>query len=180
MRNFLITITFFAMLFAIIIWLDNSNSKQFEGRAFVIDGDTIVLAGEKLRLMGIDAPELAQSCTMNGINWPCGQASKRALNEHIGGAVVSCLGQGHDKYGRWLATCQMRGQSINAWLVKSGWAVDYGGYAAEEGEARRAKVGLWRGHFDYPQEWRRLHRSDASAEPQDMQSWFNRILAWFK
>ena len=80
MRNFLITITFFAMLFAIIVWLDNSNSKQFEGRAFVIDGDTIVLAGEKLRLMGIDAPELAQSCTMNGGNWPCGQASKRALN----------------------------------------------------------------------------------------------------
>ena len=180
MRSLLITFIFFAVLAGIVAWLENGNPTRFEGRARVLDGDTILLGGEKLRLAGIDAPEMSQICVLSGADWRCGEASKQALRDLIGRMEIYCVGQGRDQYDRWLATCHTDGQNINVWLVKQGWAVDYGGYAGEEGEARRNRVGLWRSTFDYPQDWRRLNRSDASAPPQDMQSWYSRITAWFE
>ena len=47
--------------------------------ARIIDGDTIDIAGERIRLHGIDAPESAQTCVADGVTWPCGQSAVTAM-----------------------------------------------------------------------------------------------------
>ncbi|HEX5862837.1 MAG TPA: thermonuclease family protein, partial [Casimicrobiaceae bacterium] len=88
------------------------------GPATVIDGDTIVVAGERVRLHGIDAPELRQECTAYGQSWACGQTSAEWLKEHLSGREVECVGHARDRYGRRLAVCYVGGASINERLVR--------------------------------------------------------------
>ena len=130
-----------------------------EGPARVIDGDTIDIAGERIRLHGIDAPEAAQTCVADGVTWPCGQRATDALAEFIGGAPVRCVEQGTDRYGRTIGICSVRGEGIEAWMVLNGWALAYHRYSldyvAEEAAAQDARVGLWSGEFVPPWNWRR-------------------------
>jgi endonuclease YncB( thermonuclease family) len=55
------------------------------GPATVVHGDTIVVAGERVRLQGVDAPELQQTCTAYGQQWACGRTSAEWLEESLGG-----------------------------------------------------------------------------------------------
>ncbi len=75
------------------------------GQARVIDGDTIQISGERVRLQGIDAPETRQSCTLSGVGWPCGQNAARMLTSVTDGQVVTCKGNRRDRYGRLIAVC---------------------------------------------------------------------------
>ena len=60
--------------------LPGDSGGELSGRAVIVDGDTLRLGGERIRLKGMDAPELAQSCTgADGRSWPCGQQAKAAL-----------------------------------------------------------------------------------------------------
>ena len=105
------------------------------GTASIIDGDTIDLHGERIRLHGIDAPESRQTCISNGATWPCGQSATDALASFIGGVPVRCKEQGTDRYGRIIATCYVQGEDIEAWMVLNGWALAY-----RRGALRRASV----------------------------------------
>ena len=78
---------------------------------------------------------------------------------------------GENRYQRLLAICTHEGEEINAWMVEAGWAVDYGGYAAEGGPGAAQQGGIWRGTFENPGEWRKAHKSQASAVSHTMPSW---------
>ena len=93
------------------------------GPASVIDGDTLVVAGERIRFEGIDAPELHQTCTAYGREWACGRTSTEWLKEHLNGRRVECIGHARDRYGRLLAVCYVGGESINERIVREGWAL---------------------------------------------------------
>ena len=70
----------------------------------VIDGDTLHVDGKKIRLTGIDAPELSQTCRdAQAREWPCGQAAKARLIELVSRGEVACSARGRDRYGRTLA-----------------------------------------------------------------------------
>ncbi len=132
------------------------------GIAYVLDGDTISIAGRHIRLVDIDAPELHQNCEdARGASWPCGQAAARALRGYLRGREVSCRAQAYDQYHRALAVCALPdGTDVNAWIVQQGLAVTSGFakvYGTQEREARTAKRGLWIGAFTEPREWRRQH-----------------------
>ncbi len=118
------------------------------GAAYVIDGDTISLGGLRVRLEGIDAPELDQHCGTGQASWSCGRASAAHLARLVSGGV-SCRMTGYDAYGRSLGVCTAGRQEINAQMVREGmaWAfVRYGQvYAAAEAEARERRLGVWRG-----------------------------------
>ena len=130
------------------------------GQAWIVDGDSIRMAGRSIRLDGIDAPEWDQTCLDgSGRRWRCGGAASRALREHIGGQTVSCRPRALDRYGRTIAVCSLAdGSDLNAWMVRQGWAIASGfagTYAAEEAEAKANHRGIWDGTFISPAAWRR-------------------------
>jgi len=74
------------------------------GQAWIVDGDSLRIAGRSIRLDGIDAPEWDQTCVdPGGQAWRCGRAASRALRERIGGRTVSCRPRALDRYGRTIA-----------------------------------------------------------------------------
>ena len=135
------------------------REESAAGRAHAIDGDTLELGGTRMRLAGIDAPELHQTCTRDGQSWDCGIAARRALAEALRSGPVTCTHRRRDKYGRPLARCMVDGQDIAALLVSQGLAVSYldTRYAPQEAAARAARRGLWAGRFKRPVEYRAAH-----------------------
>ncbi|HWK39842.1 MAG TPA: thermonuclease family protein [Hyphomicrobium sp.] len=126
------------------------DADALVGVAHVIDGDTLEIAGERVRLEGIDAPEIAQTCGRNPSGtWKCGAAAADRLAELVRGHTVTCENRGYDKYGRVLGICFVDGHDMNAEMVREGlaWAfVRYSQtYVREEAQARAARVGIWQG-----------------------------------
>jgi endonuclease YncB( thermonuclease family) len=64
------------------------SSADLAGLATVIDGDTIVVSGERVRLQGIDVPELHQTCIAYGQERACGRNLGGVLREHLNGRTV--------------------------------------------------------------------------------------------
>lgn len=144
------------------------SGTLISGRAVVIDGDTLDIAGERIRLEGIDAPEADQTCGGGWFGtWKCGRAASEQLRWLTGGRRVDCAPAGRDKYGRVLGWCTADGRDINAEMVRTGhaWAfVKYSSrYQAIEADARKAKAGIWKGESEPAWEFRA--RRWAAAEP---------------
>ncbi len=123
----------------------------------VIDGDSLRLSGLAIRLKGVDAPEMQQTCERGGRSYRCGEAAKEALVRKIAGGPVECRLSGRDRYGRSLAFCRVGDVDVGAWLVEEGFAVGYGAYEREEARARARRAGLWAGSFERPNAWRQNH-----------------------
>ena len=127
----------------------------------VIDGDTLARGNERIRLYGIDAPELGQTCRKpSGEEWLCGAAAKMALEVLIGiGNEVHCEIWARDRYGRSVATCGTEQRpDLGADMVRHGWALAYRRYSqdyvGDEAVARVARDGIWASHFERPWDWR--------------------------
>lgn len=151
------TVAGFLALAWLIAYLEREVPSGEPGRARVVDGDSLELHGLRIRLAGIDAPELTQTCIADRKIWDCGRQARQALRFLTAGNV-HCDFADTDIYNRWLARC-FRGQmSVNAAMVKRGWAVNTGGYGAEEKRARANKSGIWRGDFERPAQWRAAQR----------------------
>lgn len=130
-------------------------ATPLSGRAVAVDGDTLDLAGRRVRLEGIDAPELGQTCGRRWLgSWNCGRAAQKALDRLIDGRRVECDDKGRDKYDRSLGICRVDGRDINAELVRQGmaWAfVKYSeSYVKEEKAARTERTGIWQGDAEPP------------------------------
>ncbi len=124
------------------------GSPAIEGMARVLDGDTIEISGQRIRLEGIDAPEGAQTCARaGGGTWRCGQEASSALQKLIGRQSVRCESRGSDSYGRMLGICFVGTTDVNAEMVRLGFAwafVKYSRtYVAQEEDARTRGVGIW-------------------------------------
>ena len=126
----------------------------------VIDGDTIVLNGEKIRFSGIDTPELKQKCIKNDQKVFCGVLAKKLLLEKIGNKTPECIREGKDIYKRTLAECFINGESLSVFLVRNGYAFAYRKYSnkfiKEEEFAKKNKNGLWSMKFEYPWDFRKV------------------------
>ncbi|MBD2372841.1 MULTISPECIES: thermonuclease family protein [Leptolyngbya] len=164
-----------------------STKSEIVGTASVIDGDTIEIHGQRIRLHGIDAPESSQLCSkLNGDRYRCGQNAALQLSDLINRSTVRCQGKAHDRYGRIVAVCALdkaapAGTSsrteqidINEWLVRNGWAVAYRKYSSDylsaEADAQRQKAGIWQGKFDLPWDWRRAGKEARNPPLQNRTS----------
>ncbi len=86
------------------------------GGASVIDGDTIEVHGQRIRLHGIDAPESGQLCRLDGKPWQCGKDAANALADKIGRRPVACEDLGRDRYKRIIARCTVAGEDLGEWI----------------------------------------------------------------
>jgi len=136
-------------------------AEPIVGRASVIDGDTIEVQGQRIRLDGIDAPESRQTCTdkTTGAEVRCGQQAAFWLSDFIGARPVVCVEGGTDRYKRVLARCNVQGQDIGAAMVRAGWALAFvrysRDYVADEAAARASTAGMWQWNFVPPWDWRK-------------------------
>ena len=135
------------------------------GQARASDGDSFRLGDTRIRLLGLDAPELAQQCeAADGRSWSCGRTARDRMAVLLSSGPVDCQPDGTDQFDRVLATCTVRGRDLGATMVAEGLAISSGSYWTEEAAARQAKLGIWAGGFDTPRNWR-----DDHARPQ---RWF--------
>jgi endonuclease YncB( thermonuclease family) len=129
-----------------------------EGRAQASDGDSFRLGEQRVRLLGIDAPELRQTCRDEaGDAWPCGLQARDYMASLLRQGQVDCRPEEHDQYGRLLAECTIGELDLAGAMVSKGLAISSGRYQAQEHAARQARIGIWRGEFDAPRDWRRDH-----------------------
>jgi len=153
-RKVILLISISSLIF--FITLNQVRSQELR----VVDGDTIHLNDEKIRFIGIDTPELKQTCTKDGAKDPCGITAKEILIEKIGDNIVNCISEGKDQYKRTLAECFVNEESLSSYLVRSGYAFAYRKYSkkfvTDEDYARLNKIGMWSMKFDYPWNYRKL------------------------
>ena len=171
-----LTLAFLAALTAIVLRLNVIATQTTAGRPVIIDGDSIELAGVRMRLEGIDAPEIGQICQGPKGGFDCGREARNQLRQMIGASQIACEGWQYDKYQRLLAACKAGTKGLNREMAASGWAVSYGGYRAEEAAARKAKLGLWAGTFDQPQDWRKMKGAAQEAEHDLWQAAWHALL----
>ncbi|WP_052130016.1 thermonuclease family protein [Sphingomonas sp. 35-24ZXX] len=142
-------------------------AQSVTGVAQVSDGDSLVIAGHRIRLFGIDAPELSQTCSTNAAAWACGESAKRALEGLVDGQTIACQVQGYDQYERGLAVCSTEFLSLNEAMVELGWALAYTQFSADyldaQNRAKDRRAGLWASTFTPPWEYR---TGNASQEQQ--------------
>ena len=148
-----------------------TSAETRAGPATVIDGDTLEVDGRRIRLFGIDAPELSQSCDRDGERWACGQASADELQGMIGAYPLSCTGDEEDTFGRLVAVCTVSGIDVGRQMVADGWATAFRRYSdkyiAEETRARARRLGLWTSHFTPPED---VRNAQNAAEPEQPRS----------
>ena len=150
---------FFLLL--LVLASSAANADTISGRASVIDGDTLEIHGERIRLLDVDAPESRQTCTRpDGSQWKCGQQAAIALSDWIGTRTVTCETGRKDRYGRWLANCMSGGEDMARWLASRGWAVPFRECKCDvirdaSESAKSLQHGIWSGTFLMPWQWRK-------------------------
>ena len=127
----------------------------------VSDGDSLRSGKLRIRIFGIDAPELKQQCQdQNGLVWACGLAARQQLENLLDAdKLLHCELRDVDRYGRLVMQCFRGTVDIGAAMVRSGHALAYRSfsqlYVADEQHASSAPNGVWKGSFQPPWEWRR-------------------------
>ncbi|MGM0583236.1 MAG: thermonuclease family protein [Pseudomonadota bacterium] len=143
-------------------------AERVAGPARVIDGDTLEVAGRSVRLEGIDAPEIDQTCRdASGARYPCGRLAAKTLAGLVSGKRVRCEGPGPDPRGRLVAVCHAGGRDLGGALTRAGWTLAFRKFSAryipQEEAARARGVGLWAGSFTDPWAWRADRREAERA-----------------
>jgi len=152
---------FFLIMILVLFFQQQVYAIELSGLSKIVDGDTVYIKSSKIRLEGIDAPEIKQKCKKNGKEYFCGKISQKKLIQKIGKNKIKCFSTGKDKYRRYLATCFIGKINLNKWMVRNGYAVSYRRYSTkynnDEIYAKINKLGIWSGSFIQPEKWRKLN-----------------------
>jgi len=163
----------FLILIITFFSTQNLYSTEIYGTPKIIDGDTVHINNKKIRLEGIDAPEIKQQCKKHFLkisaligfqfnkSYSCGVTSKKKLIDKIDDSKIRCISSSKDRYKRYLATCYKEKINLNKWMVRNGYAVAYKRYSKDyvrdEAYAKENKLGVWEGSFMMPEKWRKLN-----------------------
>ena len=166
-----LSLILFSLLILFFSTQSYSQEKFISGSSHnvkVIDGDTITIHGEKVRLHGIDAPEMEQICRTKKNNpYACGVIAKELLHSWISKSKnkIYCYYFERDRYKRIIGKCYLgpgSNSSLNKRMVEYGYAVAYTRYSNDyiesQNRAKEKSLGIWTGKFDLPEEWRRQNK----------------------
>ena len=166
----LIILIIISSIFFILTYNDvrSENINKISGFAKVVDGDTIKINSKKIRLYGIDAPEKKQKCKKTYLtisfmsftkDYMCGEVSTEKLIKKINKQKLNCNILNVDRYKRLIGECFKRNINLNSWMVSNGYAVAYRKYSkkyvSDEINAKNKKLGIWKGKFEMPWDYRR-------------------------
>ncbi|MGL4406723.1 MAG: thermonuclease family protein [Notoacmeibacter sp.] len=166
------------LLSAAALTFSGSEVRSLPGQARAMDGDSLRLGDEEIRLWGIDAPELQQQCRNTQGSFACGREAQKQLKKLITNVNLVCKGLGRDRYDRLLGVCRIGTKDINAEMVRGGFAYAYGGYTVEESQARATKAGIWQAENERPKSYRDRTKADMDAAPgllDAIYQWVNRL-----
>ena len=150
--------------FLVLLLIGTAQAETLTGHPRVVDADTLAYGEERVRVEGIDAPEMRQSCrSARGDTYKCGVVATEALKARIGSDPVTCEGDSRGRYGRLIGFCYFAdGTDLNGWVVRQGHAMAYKQYSekyvSQEDQARAEGLGIWQGKFIEPWNWRRGER----------------------
>lgn len=157
-----------AFVVALLLW---AMSGYRSGAAEALDGGHLRVAGEVVRLYGMEGLELEQECHSGGQLWPCGARAREELAHRIADRTVRCRVQRRNIDGETLAVCFVGMADVAHDLVESGWALaDLAAperYGGAENQARERLLGIWRSIFTTPTYWRLSHSRPASGSPAE-------------
>ena len=132
--------------------------SQYRGKPRVIDGDTLEVRGQRIRLFGVDAPELGQPWRdAKDAEHDAGNAAKAALSSLIEGKRITVKALHEDQYKRLVAVVKVNGRDVARSLVIQGWAFAAPGskrYRRIGQSARRRRRGFWKGQITMPWDYR--------------------------
>lgn len=158
-----------------------AGDQMLVGRARAVDGDTLALGAIRIRLAGIDAPELNQTCGEATDPWPCGADAADRLAALVG-RDVSCQPQDRDRWGRVVAVCRTGDVDLGAEMVRDGLALATGRYGTIAADARAAGRGIWAGPFVAPAQWRKLTGGESAhgSGPSRFAVMLEWLAGWFQ
>jgi endonuclease YncB( thermonuclease family) len=144
-------------------------AKPLQGRGLVVSAEVLKVGGQVIRLTGVEAPDRNQRCGLPGKRtWTCGRSAEYALQRLAGGKELHCDLSGTDDAGRALGVCRHGDVEINAQLVKEGHVFASEGllarYSSQQDEARRQKVGIWKGDAERPSVYRAKRWDEAKRK----------------
>lgn len=149
-------VRYFSLVLA--LFLATAGFAAPNGTLRVIDADTFDVGGVRVRLFGVDAPEMGQPCASGGREWDCGRWARDWVRDRFDGQPARCTQRDIDRYGRVVATCDVGGVDLGAALVGDGIAWAYRRYSAmydlDEKAAAVAGRGLWAFDVDMPADYR--------------------------
>lgn len=145
------------------------NYPAITGVTRVVSGDTLVLAGRVVKMFGIAAPDVSQTCADGaGRGYKCGRQSIAWLNNWLADNEVSCHIINESEKGLLTGVCMLGPYDIGAALVNAGWAVadtrQSKIYEPYQNQALMNKRGLWQGEFYMPWDWQKIQNRKANVK----------------
>ena len=141
------------------------------GTARVIDGNTISIRQQRVRIAAIDACDMQQSGLLNRKTWPCGLVARSYLRKMIDGKHVFCRTVDVDRYKHTVGQCYLQNNDIGLAMLRAGQAaamlrflprnhgIDLAEYGYAENGARERLLGIWSADAESPHLYRRAHAS---------------------
>jgi endonuclease YncB( thermonuclease family) len=155
------------VLAALVSAASADDPPVYRGSAEVVGPAMLSVGGKRIVLFGIDAPVRGQPCYAGARIWDCATASAKTLLNLVGTQEVACEQRRADGFGRVFAVCKAGEVDINRALVEAGMAValpkETADYVASEIAAKSKGVGVWRGPFTAPADYREM----LAGHPQD-------------
>lgn len=143
---------------ALLALANTVNAETLTGASRIIDGDSLEVAGQKIDLQGVDAPELGQTCSWPNKEIDCGLIAKAALMDLTAGTPVVCELEARAQDGNSLGVCRAAGYDLAEGMAHTGWALATDDaprrYKTAMLGAQNAGRALWKGRFTPPWIWR--------------------------
>jgi endonuclease YncB( thermonuclease family) len=137
-----------------------ADPPVYRGSAEVVGPAMLSINGKRIVLYGVDAPVKGQPCYAGAKIWDCATASAKTLLNLIGTQEIACEQRRVDGFGRVFAVCKAGELDLNRALVEAGMAValpkETADYVASEAAAKSKGVGVWRGPFIAPADYREM------------------------
>ena len=136
------------------------EAPVYRGSAEVVGPAMLNIGGKRIVLYGVDAPVKGQPCYAGAKIWDCATASAKTLLNLVGTQEIACEQRRVDGFGRVFAVCKAGEVDLNRALVEAGMAValpkETPDYVASEAAAKSKGVGVWRGPFTPPADYREM------------------------